>query len=249
MDIRIKQFTKIVVINTIVFLVIFIVLWVANIYIPVYFYKNVFIILAILFLALGLLFIIFSTVLIIIYKKKKVLIFPPKVLAKIFKIIYPLILSITNFFHYDKKIINQFFIYINNIFVESMNLKGNFKDILILAPHCIQNSSCNIKITSNSQVCIGCGKCKIYNLNNLQKKYKIKLAIATGGTLARKVIKECKPKYIIAIACERDLISGILDVDGIAVYGVLNKCPNGPCKNTTVDIKKVEDAIKNYILK
>lgn len=71
----------------------------------------------------------------------------------------------------------------------------------------------------------------------------ISIFIATGGTVARNIIKKTKPKLIISVACERDLMSGISDVRGIPVVGVTNKQPNGPCFNTDVDI----DAIKKRV--
>ena len=49
------------------------------------------------------------------------------------------------------------------------------------------------------------------------------LKIATGGTLARKYVKDLRPDLIIAVACKRDLISGIKDAEPFLVYGVFNK--------------------------
>ena len=81
----------------------------------------------------------------------------------------------------------------------------------------------------------------------LSHKYGIHLAVATGGTLARQVVKAIRPKAIVAVACERDLTSGIQDVFPLPVLGVLNERPNGPCFNTRVDIAKVEEAIKIFL--
>ena len=65
-------------------------------------------------------------------------------------------------------------------------------------------------------------------------------------------VKSCikkgkKPKAIIAVACERDLTSGIQDVFPLPGIGVLNERPFGPCFNTRVDISKVEDTIKYFL--
>ena len=49
---------------------------------------------------------------------------------------------------------------------------------------------------------------------------------------------------IIAVACERDLTSGIQDVFPIPVIAIFNERPFGPCFNTRVDINRVEEAIK-----
>ena len=82
---------------------------------------------------------------------------------------------------------------------------------------------------------------------DIQNKYQdIEIKIATGGTLARKYVKEIKPNLIIAVACKRDLISGIKDAEPFLAYGVFNKIKGEPCINTTVvmeDIYKILDEI------
>ena len=80
----------------------------------------------------------------------------------------------------------------------------------------------------------------------MKEKYDTKIFIATGGTLARKIIVDSKPKAVIAVACERDLTSGVRDVNKIPVLGVFNSRPNGPCVDTDINIKEVEDAINFF---
>ena len=58
---------------------------------------------------------------------------------------------------------------------------------------------------------------------------------------------DIRPKGIIAVACERDLTSGIVDVGEMDVIGILIDRPNGPCIDTKVDIKKLEEAILFYL--
>ena len=68
--------------------------------------------------------------------------------------------------------------------------------------------------------------------------------IVAGGTQARKVLEEVDPKGIIAIACERDLNAGIKDVPNhIPVIAISNQRPNGPCKDTVIDIDQFKEAI------
>ncbi len=69
------------------------------------------------------------------------------------------------------------------------------------------------------------------------------LSVATGGTLARKVIVEKRPKLVLAVACERDLTSGIKDCYPLPVIGILNERPFGPCFNTVVDVSKIDEAL------
>jgi len=118
---------------------------------------------------------------------------------------------------------------------------------LVLLPHCIQDFECQIKITGNVKNCKGCGKCEIKDLIELTDQYQVRIAVATGGTLARRIIVENKPEAIVAVACELDLTSGIQDSYPIPVIGILNERPHGPCINTKVDIQKVKSAILDFL--
>jgi hypothetical protein len=77
-------------------------------------------------------------------------------------------------------------------------------------------------------------------------QYGVKLLVVSGGTLARRFIKEYSPKAVVAIACERDLTSGIQDTP-LPVLGVLNIRPNGPCFNTCVDLEEVTSALEYFL--
>ena len=117
------------------------------------------------------------------------------------------------------------------------------KNIALLLPHCIQNYDCPFKITSKIENCRKCGKCKIEKILELKEKYNLEVKVATGGTLARLFIKEKRPDLIIAVACKRDLVSGIYDSFPMHVYGVYNKIIESPCINTDLDIKEIEKVL------
>lgn len=161
--------------------------------------------------------------------------------------IYPFLHMIAKVAKIDTMQLRSFFIEINNILVSSKNYKVDPSKILILTPHCLQDAECKVKITNNPQNCKRCGKCNIKDLLEISEKYGAKFYIASGGTFARKVVSELKPKFIVSVACERDLLSGIQDVK-IPVIGVVNERPNGPCFNTKVDVEKLDNAIKNIVL-
>jgi uncharacterized protein len=68
-----------------------------------------------------------------------------------------------------------------------------------------------------------------------------------GGTEARRVIREHSPKAIVAVACERDLVTGIHDVaPRIPVIGIPNTRPLGPCKDTAIDLDKFRRALSYF---
>lgn len=70
---------------------------------------------------------------------------------------------------------------------------------------------------------------------------------APGGTVARKIIRETKPRAIVAVACERDLISGIQDIaPKIPVIGIPNSRPEGPCRETRLDLLEFQSALEFF---
>ncbi|MBU4427315.1 MAG: DUF116 domain-containing protein, partial [Proteobacteria bacterium] len=81
----------------------------------------------------------------------------------------------------------------------------------------------------------------------LSEKYHVSMSVATGGTLARRIVVEKKPDIIIGVACERDLTSGIQDSYPIPVYGILNRRPFGPCYDTDVDLDLVERGLITFL--
>jgi uncharacterized protein len=73
----------------------------------------------------------------------------------------------------------------------------------------------------------------------------VHVAVVAGGELARKRIVEHKPSAIIGVACERDLVSGLRDVGHkLRVLGIPNERPNGPCKDTVIDMAALQAAIE-----
>ena len=80
-------------------------------------------------------------------------------------------------------------------------------------------------------------------------KYKVKAFILAGGEAARARICEHKPRACVAVACERDLVAGISDVASAKLIGIgiPNKRPEGPCKNTTLDLKEFENAVRFFL--
>lgn len=139
------------------------------------------------------------------------------------------------------------FIAMNNQLVLDLDLRFKPSDILILTPHCLQNSNCPIKVSVTIEACESCGQCRIGDLKGMKQAVGIDVVVATGGTLARKTIADRKPKLIIAVACERDLVSGIMDTQRIFTFGILNQKPKGPCLDTTVQIDLVQQAIDRFI--
>jgi hypothetical protein len=137
------------------------------------------------------------------------------------------------------------FVNFNNTRVLKKIKKENVKKIAILLPHCIQKYDCNLKITNNIENCKLCGLCDISEIVKLKHEFQnIDIKVATGGTLARLYLKEYKPNLVIAVACKRDLTSGIRDSFPIPVYGIFNKIIKGPCKDTRIEVNEIRKVLR-----
>ena len=166
----------------------------------------------------------------------------------VIRYLFPGIISIGRLVGVDKDTLQQSFIALNNQLVKAKKLRVTPDRALILLPHCIQLFDCDIKITGDVSRCVQCGKCDISDLSDAAQKRGIDIAVATGGTLARKIIVERRPKFILAVACERDLTSGIRDSYPLPVIGVLNHRPHGPCFNTSIIMDEVEKVLDEFVV-
>jgi hypothetical protein len=177
----------------------------------------------------------------------KNLFFNRKIRGVVIRFLFPLLVMVGKCIGIGKDEVRRAFIAINNQLVIGEARKVPPQKILILLPQCIQNHECSVRITGNVKNCKACGKCKIKNFVGLSEKYGISISVATGGTLARKIVVDKRPEIIIGVACERDLTSGIQDTYPIPVYGILNIRPNGPCYDTDVDLDLVEKGIEAFL--
>ena len=177
----------------------------------------------------------------------KNLFFNRRIRGVVIRFLFPLLVLMGRLVRISKDEVRRSFVAINNQLVLAEAKKVPPQKLLVLLPQCLQNHECGERITIDINNCKACGKCKIKDLRLLSKKYGLHIAVATGGTLARKIVSETRPEMIIGVACERDLTSGIQDTYPIPVFGMLNKRPHGPCFDTDLDLDMVEQGIMSFL--
>jgi uncharacterized protein len=180
---------------------------------------------------------------------KRPIFFSGKIRGLSIKFFLPLMTIFGRMLGIPKQKIRSSFIKVNNELVLSENRKYQPGQVLMLMPHCLQKSICSRRLTYNVNNCKRCGECAIAGLLDLSEEFGVHLAIATGGTIARRIVVNLRPKIILAVACERDLASGIQDTYPIPVYGVLNERPLGPCLDTRVALDHVRRALELFVLR
>lgn len=160
------------------------------------------------------------------------------------KILYPLLMLLAAFMKGKRETFQLWVIRMNNRLIDPAAIRA--ANILILLPHCLQITDCDVRITHNIRNCKRCGRCGIRDLIGIAEENDLQLFVATGGTIARRIVKDARPDAIIAVACERDLSSGIVDTYPMPVIGILNERPYGPCVNTQVNLTAVREVLNTF---
>lgn len=119
--------------------------------------------------------------------------------------------------------------------------------LLVLLPRCLQREGCAQAVSMDVRNCRRCGGCDLAKLVPLMERYGFRMAVATGGRLARALVRDLKPSGVIAVACERELLEGIAGIGGIPVVCIANRRPEGPCRNTRVDLGEFEAAVHRFM--
>jgi len=102
-------------------------------------------------------------------------------------------------------------------------------EMLILIPRCLSRAALD-------------------GVMDIARRYDVATFVATRGAYARQAIRERRPKAVVAVACERDMVSGLRDVAGrLPVLGLTMQLPNGPCKDASLDLVKMEEFVRKYL--
>lgn len=139
------------------------------------------------------------------------------------------VFHVSRLFGISRDRVGHSFVQVSNTLSYALKPKDRKEKLLILLPRCLSKE-------------------QLKNINDLKNMYPIDIHTVSGGELARKKVKELKPTAVIGVACERDLVSGIRDVgQKLSVIGIPNERPEGPCKNTIINMDELIRAIEFYI--
>lgn len=102
-------------------------------------------------------------------------------------------------------------------------------ELLVLLPRCLDKAS-------------------MQSAMELSARYGVPIFVAARGRYAREMIGKVRPRAVVAVACERDLVSGVHDVAArLPVLGTTIGLPDGPCKNTSINIDSLEDQLRTFL--
>ncbi|MFH1283424.1 MAG: DUF116 domain-containing protein [bacterium] len=136
-----------------------------------------------------------------------------------------------------------YFININNKLVKIFSYNKKHSNVLIVLPRCLQYQSCAQAVVESVENCKICGKCDLAEIKKTNSASFANILVATGGEIAKSFVSKLNPDFVIAIACEREIFHGLAEVTTIPVFAIINYQPEGPCKNTRVDVGILKEAL------
>jgi hypothetical protein len=159
---------------------------------------------------------------VVIFKRS---LFPYRLIEKVILYILPKAVWLGSKFGISRDRVGNSFIKVHNFITKSYAAKVSSERLLILLPRCLKKEA----------------RSDIIDRTNSEE---VKVLTVAGGEEAREAIKQYRPTFILALACERDLMSGIKDVaEKVPVLAIPNKRPEGPCKNTDFSLSELEEAL------
>jgi hypothetical protein len=127
---------------------------------------------------------------------------------------------------------------------------GKAGPVLVLLPRCLQRPGCPQPLEEDVETCRRCGECPVAALLDLREEYDdVVMRVLTGGSVVRGVVRSLAPRAVVGVACERELLAGIMAVDDAPVVGVANQRPEGPCRATTLTVEELREAIADFASK
>lgn len=119
--------------------------------------------------------------------------------------------------------------------------------MLVLFSRCLQRSTCDQKVVEDPANCRRCGKCVVRQFVELGEKCGVRVCVATGGREAARRAADPSVKAIVAVACDKELRAGLFASLPKAVLAQTIQWPCGPCKDTTVEFDRVEEAVRWFL--
>lgn len=136
---------------------------------------------------------------------------------------------------------------LNNLTVHLRRTRCKGGELLVLFSRCLQRSGCDRKLAEDVANCRRCGQCPVCKFLDLADKYGVQVFIATGGRQATARARHPNVKAIVAVACDKELRAGVFASLPKAVLARTIAWPCGPCKDTTVRMEEVEEAIRWFL--
>ncbi|MBN2450721.1 MAG: DUF116 domain-containing protein [Lentisphaeria bacterium] len=143
--------------------------------------------------------------------------------------------------------LHRLVIRVNNAATRWRRVRVRPDELLVLLPRCLQNEDCGRAVQKDVEECARCGVCPLRSILALRDRYGFRMKVAGGGREALAAVQAPGVRAVLAVACVPELYAGILAALPKPVLAVPHEQPCGPCRNTRVDLARVEAAIRSVL--
>jgi hypothetical protein len=137
------------------------------------------------------------------------------------------------------------------LYVETKNrsLVKNFastpyNERILLLPQCLRAKDCPAELGKYGYECQGCGRCSVEKIKHVSENLGYKgTFILPGGSIAKKILLDVKPKASLGVACFKELVLGSYLCEKLGIIGQGVALIRDGCINTIVDWKTLNEAL------
>ncbi len=124
-----------------------------------------------------------------------------------------------------------------------------YNERIVLLPQCLRAKDCPAEIGKYGYECQQCGRCSVAKIMQLTKDLGYKGAfVMPGGSLAKTILLELKPKASLGVACSKELVLGSYLCEKVGVIGQGVRLLKDGCINTIVDMKALKETLNVRVL-
>jgi hypothetical protein len=141
------------------------------------------------------------------------------------------------------------------LYVEAKNrsLLKNFastpySERILLLPQCLRSRECPAELGKYGYECKECGRCCVEKIKHVTKDLGYKgTFILPGGSIAKKILLEMKPKASLGVACFKELVLGSFLCEKLGIIGQGVALLRDGCVDTIVDWKALNEALNIHL--
>ena len=123
-----------------------------------------------------------------------------------------------------------------------------YNERILLMPQCLRARDCPAELGKYGYECQQCGKCSVAIIVQKTKDLGYKgTFIMPGGSIAKKILFELKPKALIGVACFKELVMGSFLCEKVGVIGQGVALLLDGCINTIVDMKALKEMLNVHL--
>lgn len=111
-----------------------------------------------------------------------------------------------------------------------------YNERVLLLPQCLRAKDCPAELGKYGYECQGCGRCSVEKIRHVAQNLGYKgTYILPGGSIAKKILLEMKPKAALGVACFKELVLGSYLCEKLGIIGQGVALVRDGCINTLVD--------------